>query len=156
MSRTEPYGPGSTRMARCVFTVLSRENLAQTNHPGRIWIGRTRLKTSSLRILTRLPLAQRALIGPAVPGRPADPVRGRGGPERQRRPRPDGTGTPEPAHRLLTRLSDTGRCRAGYLPVGKRLPRYIGLYGARWTARNGARTTHNPTVPRAMIQGTSS
>jgi hypothetical protein len=40
---TGPNRPGSTRTARCAFTLLSREHPAQTNEPGRIWMRRTRL-----------------------------------------------------------------------------------------------------------------
>jgi hypothetical protein len=33
-------------MTRCAFILLSSENLALTNDPGRIWMGSTRLKTA--------------------------------------------------------------------------------------------------------------
>jgi hypothetical protein len=77
---------------------------------------------------------------------------GRSGPWSRRTGAPEASAigrdwNPEPAHGLLTRLSDTGRDSAGQPPVGKRRRRkQRGLYGARWTPRNGAPTTHNPEV----------
>ena len=43
-SRTDPDQPG---WRGAPSPCLSRESLAQTNHPGRTWTGRTRLKTGS-------------------------------------------------------------------------------------------------------------
>jgi hypothetical protein len=42
--RTEPYGPASTRMTGCAFTLLSSPDPAQMNESGRIWMAATRLK----------------------------------------------------------------------------------------------------------------
>jgi hypothetical protein len=53
--RTQPHGPGSTRMTRSALTMLSSADPAQTDEPGRIWMSRTRLKTAR-NALPRLPV----------------------------------------------------------------------------------------------------
>jgi hypothetical protein len=96
------------------------------------------------------------VIDLAVPG-PADPVPGRGGPERRRRPRPDGTG-PSRVEVALVRAG-SAQHREAAVPVGhersrpvrgnRRSPHLPGPDLGEWCRETAG---SNPTSPAAAHQ----
>jgi hypothetical protein len=94
--RTEPYGPGSARMTRSAFTMLSSADPAQADEPGPIRMCRTRLKTASRRFdpAPATQVAELLSTGLADPHVSRPPVRQRASPTADR-PMPgpqDGSG----------------------------------------------------------------